>query len=208
MDRVIGLLALFLIALIMMGIFHERVFEDKRLVGFAIFTSLVVLGAVAGTILGLWKGFADKIPGLRWFLKKLPQYEILRRITEAYRLYASHPAVLIKTLFYSFGVHLSGMMSIMCVARGLGITVHVADFLLYLPIITSLSSIPISFSGFGVREGLYVEMFSQVGMPAVQALALSLLGYIVSLLWSLVGGIFFLTHRKEMPSAAAVAQEE
>lgn len=208
-DRLIGLLALFVIALVMMGIYYDRVFKDRRLIGFSIFTLLVVLATVVGTILGLWKGFADKIPRLRWLLEKLPKYDMLRRMVESFRLYASHPGVLAETMFQSFGVHFFVMLSIVCIARGLHITsVRLVDYFLYLPIINTIASVPISFSGFGVREGMYVSMFAQVGVPAVQALALSLLGYIVSLLWSIVGGGFFLTHRKEVTEVEHEAQAE
>ena len=201
-DRLIGLLVLFVIALVMMCIFYHRVFEDKRLIGFSIFTLAVVVVTITGTILGLWKGFADKLPGLRAWLKKLPKYDMLERMVNAYRVYVSHPSVLVKTVLQSVCVHFFSMFSIICVAKGLHITAAgFVDYFLYLPIINSLAAVPISFSGFGVREGMYVGMFAQVHMPEVQALALSLIGYLASLVWSLVGGIFFLTHRKEIPPA-------
>lgn len=198
-DRLIGLMALFLIALTMMTIFHRRVFEDKRLVWFGVFTLLVVAATVLVSVAGFWRGLADRLPGVRRALERLPRYETLQRMVIAYRTYAAHPGVLAQAVLYSMGVHLTGMMSIVCVARGLQITAaDVVDYLLYLPIISSLAAVPISFSGFGVREGMYVQMFAQVNMPAVEALTLSLLGYIVALVWSVVGGVFFLTHRREI----------
>ena len=39
-----------------------------------------------------------------------------------------------------------------------------ADYFLYLPIINSVTSVPITISGFGVREGMYVKMFHEVGV--------------------------------------------
>ena len=164
---------------------------------------------LTGTILGLWKGFADKLPGLRAWLKKLPKYDMLERMVNAYRVYVSHPVVLVKTVLQSVCVHFFSMVSIICVAKGLNITTAGwVDYFLYLPIINSLAAVPISFSGFGVREGMYVGMFAQVHMPEVQALALSLIGYLASLIWSLVGGGFFLTHRKDIPAASQLETAE
>jgi len=198
-DRLIGLIALFIIALIMMTIFHQRVFDDKRLIGFSILTLAVVFGTITITIIGFWKGFADKLPRARTLLQKLPKYETLERMVNSYRTYAAHPRIVLQTMLQSFGVHICVMLSIVCVAKGLHITAaNLTDYFLYLPIINSISAMPVSFSGFGVREGMYIEMFKQVEMPAVQALTLSLLGYIVQLVWSIVGGFFFLTHRKEV----------
>ena len=48
---------------------------------------------------------------------------------------------------------------------------------------------------------MYVKMFDEVGVASSAALALSLLGYIAGLFWSLVGAIFYLTHRQEVVAA-------
>jgi uncharacterized protein (TIRG00374 family) len=208
-DRLIGLLALFVLALVMMGLYHHRVFDDVRLRSFAIITLAVVLTTIAGTVIGLWRGFADKLPKLRATLERLPRYDTLKRMVDAYRQYASHPVVLAKTTLLSFGVHFASMLSIWCIGQGLGVitTNGLIDYFLYLPIINSVTAIPISISGFGVRELMYAEMFSQVGVLASVAVAMSLIGYLASLIWSLIGAVFYLTHRKEIPTAAAIAEE-
>ena len=199
-DRLIGLLVLFVIALVMMAIFYERVFDDPKLFWFSMATLGVVLFTVIGTIIGLWRGFADKLPGLRSLLRRLPKYDMLRRMVDAYRVYASHPAILGKTVLVSIPVHFFSMLSIWCVGRGLGVhSAKLTDYFLYLPIINSVTAVPISISGFGVREGMYVKMFHEVGVPGSVALVMSLLGYLATLFWSIVGGGFFLTHRKELP---------
>ena len=208
-DRIIGLLVLFVIALVMMIIFWRRVFDDSHLRTFAVFTLLVVVGTVGATVIGFWKGFADKLPGLRRNLERLPKYDTFRRMVDAYRVYATHPAVLARTALVTVGVHVFSMLSIVCVGKGLGITqAKLVDYFLYLPIINSIAAVPISISGFGVREGMYVTMFDRVGVPGAAALALSLLGYLAVLIWSVVGAGFYLTHRKDIPSADAIAQEE
>jgi uncharacterized membrane protein YbhN (UPF0104 family) len=153
-----------------------------------------------GTIIGLWKGFADKLPGLRSWLQRLPKYDTLHRMVDAYRVYASHPVILVKTVLISFPIHFFSMLSIWCVGRGLAVrSASFTDYFLYLPIINSVTAVPITISGFGVREGMYVKMFHEVGVAGPEALVMSLLGYLAMLFWSIVGGGFFLTHRKELP---------
>jgi uncharacterized membrane protein YbhN (UPF0104 family) len=207
---VIGLLVLFVIALVMMALFYHRVFDDVKLRWFAVITLLVVLVTVGSTALTFWRGFADKFFGLRGWLQKLPKYDTLRRMVEACRVYASHPGVLIKTTGVTVGVHVFSMLSIVCIGRGLRIVTDngLVDYFLYLPIINSVTAIPISISGFGVREGMYQVMFGEVGVAPSLAVAMSLIGYLASLIWSVVGAGFYLTHRKEIPSAAAIATEE
>jgi len=206
-DRIIGLLGLFVVALVMMGTFYHRVFDDGRLRTFAIITLAVVFATVVITIAGLWKGAADRFPGVRAWLEKIPKYDTLRRMIDAYRVYASHPAVLLKTSVVTIGVHVFSMLAIVCVGRGLGIHASLVDYFLYLPIINSVTAIPITVSGFGVREGMYVAMFSRVGVPGAAALAMSLLGYLATLFWSVVGAGFYLTHRKELPSSEQIGQD-
>jgi hypothetical protein len=92
------------------------------------------------------------------------------------------------------------MFSVWCIGRGLEIgSARFVDYYLYLPIINSVTAVPITISGFGVREGMYVTMFKEVGVEGPVALVMSLLGYLASLLWSIVGAFFYLTHRKELP---------
>jgi hypothetical protein len=125
---------------------------------------------------------------------------MLRRMVDAYRVYASHPVILAKTVLVSFPVHFFSMLSIWCVGCGLGVhSAKLTDYFLYLPIINSVTAVPITISGFGVREGMYVKMFHEVGVAGSVALVMSLLGYLATLFWSIVGGGFFLTHRKELP---------
>jgi uncharacterized protein (TIRG00374 family) len=207
-DRIIGLLALFVIALAMMGVFYHRVFDDVRLRTFVWLTVGFILLTVLGTALSFWKGFADKLPRLRAALQRLPKYNTLKRVVDAFRIYAHHPAVLVKTMLLSFGVHVAVMLTIYFVGLGLAITTTngLVDYFLYLPIINSVTAIPISISGFGVRELMYAEVFGEVGVPASQAVALSLLGYLAQLFWSIVGGGFFLTHRKELPPAKELVE--
>jgi uncharacterized membrane protein YbhN (UPF0104 family) len=209
-DRLIGLLALFVLALIMMAAFRHRVFDDVRLRTFAVVTLVFVLAVVAGTVIGFWRGFADKLPKVRSMLSRLPYYETLKRMVEAYRVYASHPGVLAKTMFISFGVHFFAMISIVFIGWGLGITTGngLIDYFLYLPIINSVTAIPISISGFGVRELMYAEMFGEVGVAASAAIAMSLIGYLAQLFWSVVGSGFYLTHRKELPPAQEIVTAE
>jgi hypothetical protein len=188
------------LTLIMMGIYWRRVFDDPKLITFSILTLGFVLACVVGTILGFWRGFVDKVPGLRARLQRLPKYDMFKRMVDAYRQYAAHPMVLVNATLQSFCVHLASMASIWCIGQGLNITTQngLIDYLLYLPIINSVTAIPISISGFGVREGMYAAMFGQVGVSRSLAVALSLLGYLAGLVWSLFGAIFYLTHRKEV----------
>ena len=206
-DRLIGLMGLLLLALAMMALFAGRVMADERLRWFAQVTALLVAGTVGVTVAMIWPGWTRRMPGLWQWTNRLPKIDVLRRMLDAYRKVATKPDLLFKTIFLSLAVHILVIIGILCVARGLDIhTVNgLPDYLLCLPVINTVSAMPISISGLGVREAMYAEMFRPVGVPESQAVALSLLGFLVGTAWSVVGGFFFLTHRRELPPATEMA---
>jgi uncharacterized membrane protein YbhN (UPF0104 family) len=78
-----------------------------------------------------------------------------------------------------------------------------------------ISSLPITPSGLGVRENLFVLMLAvpEIAVPKTAALSLSLLAYASSLFWSLAGGVVYLSlkkkqHLEEVTHEENVAAEE
>lgn len=65
-------------------------------------------------------------------------------------------------------------------------------FAVVVPFVTLMSMLPISLGGAGVRELLFIALFTRVGMPAEAALALGLLTGLVNLAWAGMGGAVFL----------------
>ena len=65
----------------------------------------------------------------------------------------------------------------------------IVDCLLLIPPIMLLTAVPVSISGWGVREGVMVGALSMMGIATEQALALSVLMGFVLLANGLVGGL-------------------
>lgn len=84
-------------------------------------------------------------------------------------------------------------------AHSLGFHVPIVYFFVYIPIISIVSMAPISINAVGLREASFVLLFTSIGVLKEQALGLSLLFYITTILVSLMGGILFLVghHKKE-----------
>ena len=88
-------------------------------------------------------------------------------------------------------------------ASGLGIMVPAGTLWYIVPAVVSVAALPVTPSGLGVRENLFVWLLTvpALGVKPGAALSLSLLGYTVNLAWSAVGGIVYLL----MPDRAKVA---
>lgn len=109
------------------------------------------------------------------------------------------------TLLANFGLSVlyQGLIAVMNVfiARSLGLPIPPLYFLVFVPIIATVSMFPFSINALGIREGGYVLLFAQIGRPAVEALALSLTVYGLTVLCSLPGGVLFAVQGRSRPVA-------
>jgi len=64
---------------------------------------------------------------------------------------------------------------------------------LMVPLCTLVQTIPVSFNGWGLREGVYVLYFHQLGLPRDSALAASLVSAGLTVVLSLSGAVVWLS---------------
>jgi uncharacterized protein (TIRG00374 family) len=91
------------------------------------------------------------------------------------------------------------------IARALLIPLAASAAFLMVPLCTLLQAVPVSFNGWGLREGLFALYFSQVGLPRESALAFSLTGAGLIILLSLSGAVVWMA-RGPVPAAEEPAR--
>ncbi|MHB9111986.1 MAG: lysylphosphatidylglycerol synthase transmembrane domain-containing protein [Thermoleophilia bacterium] len=84
------------------------------------------------------------------------------------------------------------VVSVNLLALSLDIHLPVAFYFLFIPIVLAVGMMPLSLNGLGVREGAWVLLFTQAGVPAAEALSMSVLNTLMITTVSMVGGIFYL----------------
>jgi len=84
------------------------------------------------------------------------------------------------------------VVSVNLLAFSLGIHLPVAYYFLFIPIVLAVGMVPLSMNGLGVREGAWVLLFTQAGVPAPEALSMSVLNFLMITVVSMMGGIFYL----------------
>jgi hypothetical protein len=100
----------------------------------------------------------------------------------------------VRALLISLVFNLSIVWSNWLAARALDLEVSAGLVAVALPVISATLLVPVSISGFGVREGVVVALLGQAGVGAAEALALSLAWYGLDMLDGVYGGlIYFLT---------------
>jgi glycosyltransferase 2 family protein len=107
-------------------------------------------------------------------------------------------------------IHLMTAASCYVLATGLQTNLSVLDALIFFPPVILLTAVPISISGWGVREGAMVACLGLAGVSPGKALAISLLMGAISVIIGVVGGIVWLAspERGKFTAAQAVAMAE
>ena len=91
--------------------------------------------------------------------------------------------------------------AIWVIARGLNIPVPALDIALITFIATLAATIPVSFAGWGIREGVLVYLFGLYGVPSDAAFAASVLYGVAQTLSAAPGAFVLLSGRLRPPAA-------
>ena len=130
-------------------------------------------------------------------------------ISNAFQVMGKHKGVLVWSLVVSFLNQLLVIAVTWIMALGLRLHVSVSYFLIFVPVITLISMIPISLNGMGLREYAFGSLFGAVGVLPASCIALGVLSSLVIVLSSLPGGIvyIFFRNRTDMQQLAAFETE-
>jgi hypothetical protein len=107
-------------------------------------------------------------------------------------------------------IHLMTTAACYVLAIGLQANLTVSDALVFFPPVILLTAVPISISGWGVREGATVACLALAGVSPAKALAISLLLGVISVIIGVAGGIVWLAspERGKFTASQAVALAE
>ena len=193
MDRLIGLVGLILVTAVVIGARFEWLQQFDVTRGLT-WTFLGILGAAA---LGI--AFSFTVTGFNLVHKlpaKMPGRDKLIDLSIAYDQYAKAWRASLLSIFISLGVHIGSFLVFYYAALALHVQTALADFMAVIPIIVTLSALPISVGGAGVREKLFASLLGPLcGVPESTAIATSLLGFAVLAFWAIIGGFVYLTYR-------------
>lgn len=96
--------------------------------------------------------------------------------------------------FYTIPMLVTFFAAFYFVARAFTSKVDFLDMMSLMPLVTAISSLPISLNGLGVREALLDELLHELcGVAKGTGMLVSITGMAVYLLWGLPGGWFYLS---------------
>lgn len=198
-DRVIGLVALLLFGVLLsIPNLHLLLSSSKTQAAVGTFYFFAISAAVA-SIFACIGPFVMKIQTLRTLVKKLPFVHHGASLFMAYEHTARAFGTNLLALVGSIPSHVCSTLMGYCVLRAMNLQPApplLASFAI-IAIVNMLIALPVSFSGLGLREGLYLVFFGLLGIPSDKILAFSLTCFVLNLLWCLVGGPFYFLYRHE-----------
>jgi len=99
--------------------------------------------------------------------------------------------VLIRTLLLGLLFQGLGVLAAWLIGRSIGLSVPASALVTTLPLVITLSFLPFSIGGLGIREGGFIVLLGQAGVGATEATVFSLLNGLAFALASLPGVIAF-----------------
>ena len=195
-DRVTGIVALALIAAIAIATELDNPDYEKA--------AMVIFGFLGCFAVGCVLFFSRRVRRILHvdeIAAKLPGGGLLKKLDDACFVYRDHKSVIVWAMVLSFANQLAIQAIMILFATGLNITtstggpVPVADYLVILPVGFIVGAIPALPGGWGIREGAFALFFHNVGVGRNEAVALSVLSGLMMLIWSLLGGVYFLLGR-------------
>jgi uncharacterized protein (TIRG00374 family) len=192
-DRFIGLVALVAITIILISLRFDllsQTQDTRRLLG----VLLLLLGVSIASLLASFV-----ISGFNLFHAlphKFPGREKLIEIAAAYHLYARHWFATLTAFGASIIAHLATFTTFLCAAYALRADVPVTNFFAVMPIERTISALPISFAGVGLRERILQTLLHQLcGVPEGVAVLIGSLSFFIILICSLPGGIVYFLYK-------------
>jgi hypothetical protein len=191
-DRLSGLIALATICTVSSAITYQSM--GRRI--FIVLPLLLLLAQLAVALALLWPASSRRLMARLGFGRIPHLMSFVERLFISFQTYRKHPSLIVRIVGISFLFQFLVIIAVFCLSRALALDVRFIGFLVFVPIITILESIPISIYGLGLRDAGYVLFFRQMGLPSAEAhaLAMSVLYVVMTAGYCALGGIL-LAHR-------------
>ena len=195
-DRLIGLFALIAMAGVLIATQWHWLLSAPATAKY-IWTALAILGA---SLVGLGVSFLLTGFGLIHKLPaRLPGRDRLAELALAYNLYGRAWRPTCAAFLLSIAVHFGYFTMFFCAASSFHAASRIptyAELIAIMPIVDTITALPISVSGLGVREKLFqVFLGGLCGVSEAVAAVMSSTGYAMNLVWGLLGGLLYLFYR-------------
>jgi uncharacterized protein (TIRG00374 family) len=188
MDRFIGVLALVLLAVVALPV-ASLLGEDVD------YYLIPVLSIFLVCLIGLAVVFSNSlVRRLSDFARRMKLTQVadqMQKIYSSIREMKGDP----QTLWIAFTISLLLQINVVIfhyfISLSLNLDVPIIYYFIIVPVTLTILIVPFSINGIGLREGIFVFLLAGLGVSPSEAIALSLLSFILLLTQAVIGGIIF-----------------
>ena len=206
LDRVIGLFGLLLVASIAVLLSTKFLMGASTEIQVSAFVigggSLIGIVAILGVV---FRKQVQSLFGVRQVIAVLKQWtpdgvmSVLRRLITALEFYKNARITVVYAILLSVTIHSILALSIFSIGKGFHEdNLTLKNYFLATQVANAIGAIPITPSGFGSRDFALSLSLTESGADAEKAGIIPPFFSIVMAFWSLIGGVFFIFHKRKV----------
>ena len=201
LDRAIGLLSMLGFSVILIP-FHVTLLQNSSaLLTASILAACMFLGGIAILVYARWRPRVQNrdSTGSPTARSASALMQRISRVLDTCSNCSTQASVLLKSILVSFAINALCVLQFWLLGSALGISVDFLSLGFVVPMVVVFSALPITPSGLGVRENLFVTLLSSPGIDVAHtsALTLSLVAFATTLVWSFAGGVVYVLFREK-----------
>ncbi len=209
MDRLLGLIGVAILTGTITAWRWDWLTADPMSKQFVLLGLGVLAASVGGIVLaGVVSGarLVHRLP------EKLPGRNFLATLTGTFSVYGRAWLATLAAIFISLLAHGAHYTTFWCASQSMEMSgprkPTALELYSVLPVIETVSALPVTPGGLGTREFAFKHMLSSLaGIDEGVAPSISLIGYLCIAFWGVVGGLFYLFYRPSKAEREAVRAE-
>lgn len=191
MSRITSFLGMLLIALPALLIMRAEFTLDVII--WFLLLSLLLVAAIGGA---LFAAIVLPVASARFLKEAWTKHRIfvmIIKIGNALKASMRRPRALCAAIIYGMLFWIASFLNYYGYGAALGLHIPLSFYVIAVPFVSIVASLPVSINGFGVRESAFVFLLSTIHVPAAASLLVVLLVDAQVLFFGLIGGCIFLT---------------
>lgn len=202
-DRIVGLLALAAISAAMI-LLHWDTLISHEFTMWVVVTVAIILGGSLAFILVAW--LVDRLHLTTRLPRWLPAHAKIAEAAASFAEYARSGKSVTNAFLLSIPSHFLFFSTFYFGAKAFRSGLELSNLFCVSPIVSTVTALPISVGGAGVRETLFIKILGGLySTPESIATLISLSGFMMTVFWSLIGGAIYLFYRStihDLPNMA------
>ncbi len=154
-------------------------------------------------LLGLFAAFLFLTPAARILLLKMPDKGVLLKIkTKALEfhkivlVYKEKRIPFLWALFWALLLQINVILHYWLAGKAFSLDIRLLDYFIFIPIILLILTIPVTISGLGLREVIFIEIFRSYGIATQIAFSFSLIvDFVFTLIIGIAGGVIYVLRK-------------